>query len=71
MLYRFSLGLLKMNEGGICNKADMLALMKYLKKIGRQVHDIDDLFKVSIVAIPFLISFLDICPHNFSELSML
>lgn len=47
VLYRFSLALLKMNEDGICSKTDMLTLLKYLKKIGRQVFDADFLLELA------------------------
>ncbi|XP_065068724.1 uncharacterized protein LOC135694021 isoform X2 [Rhopilema esculentum] len=47
VLYRFSLALLKLNEGGICAKTDMLAQMRYLKKIGRQIHDVEALSQLA------------------------
>ena len=44
-----------MNEDGICSKTDMLTLLKYLKKIGRQVFDADFLLEVGIMILMLII----------------
>jgi len=46
-IYRFSLALLKMNEDVICSKTDLITLMRFLKKIGRQVMDVDCLLDLA------------------------
>ena len=48
LLFRVSLGILKLNEGVILSKTDPVTLFQFLKEIARHCFDIDAVFHVRI-----------------------
>jgi len=53
-LFRFALGIIKMNEGNICKLGGSTAIFNYMKNMTQRLHDVEELMKVSFIALsPF------------------
>ena len=46
MLFRMSLGILKINEKKVLSLTDPVALFQFLKEVARHTYDIEALFQV-------------------------